>query len=710
MKIPKNRRSRLQIDDKSSLRIQQAADEGHVLLVLDHVDSGSVSAIRKQLSQLLTRPLRSRVRIVSDGSRLLPELTSREGGVALPATLSYGGHSAHPLRRYWSGLLGQPPRLTVGRPIRVVPPFPDVVARVQETLQREKQLHVEPSSLAPKAVATSIATELAPDDKKRRQRIRKIVEGMAADLNMSTIRTSSRLLDRIFPAMFSGLDFDRPKMEMVRERIRSGPVIFCPTHRSHVDYLVLSYALVKHGIIPPLIAAGENMNFWPFGSWFRSAGAFFIRRSFREDPDYRLAFAAYLRYLMLSGISLEFFPEGTRSRTGKCMPPRFGVFNAILEAYKLAPDALDKVAIVPVDINYERVPELAAHVRERAGGEKSKESATQVFKALGVLRGGYGWVRLSFGRPIPISAFLRQQKLDVNLPDERRVAAARLAYKTLAGIIEASPKSAVGLVALVLLAADERALSEKAVLKRSERLLTALGEDVALEDRGDTPLKDALDFLKTGGFTSTLSDGRLVVRREKRAALAFMRNQAIHAFVPGAILLQSINDCMDEQGVAPVDPVLERARFYSSLLRHEFVFPQGTVEANLFAAGRRLMEAGILTTDGTSFEPVDGTEVNALRRSWTNSIADILDGYRGLVRAINRREQLEPMPKLKDQLLDDLRRQEQADELLYPEAVDKVMVNLCLRRLTELGLVSATDNEVEKNQPGLDALEAALTP
>ncbi|MBM64751.1 MAG: hypothetical protein CMH55_00790, partial [Myxococcales bacterium] len=629
-----------------------------MLLVLDHVDRGSVSAIRKELAQHLPRNLRARVRIVSDGSRLLPELASREGGSVLPATLSYGGHSAHPLRRYWSGLLGQDPRLTVGRPIRIETPIADVAARVQETLEREKQLHIEPSSLSPKAVATSIAAELAPNDKARRKRIRKIVQEMAADLNMATIRTFSRLLDRVFPAMFSGLDFDRPKLEIVRERIRTGPVIFCPSHRSHVDYLVLSYALVKHGIIPPLIAAGENMNFWPFGAWFRSSGAFFIRRSFRDDPDYRLAFAAYLRYLMLSGISLEFFPEGTRSRTGKCMPPRFGVFNAVLEAYKLAPEALEKVAVVPVDINYERVPELAAHVRERAGGEKSKESATQVFKALGVLRGGYGWVRLSFGRAIPIGAFLRQQKLDVSVLDERRVAAARLAYKTLSGIIEASPKSAVGLIALVLLAADERALAPQTVLRRAERLLAALGRDVVLEDKGDDPLASALDFLKAGGFTSSLGDGRLVVRRDRRAALAFMRNQAIHAFVPGAILLQSISDCLETNGVALVDPVLERARFYSSLLRHEFVFPQGTIEANLFAAGRRLMEAGIVTTDGTSFEPVDGTEMNALRRSWMNCIADILDGYRGLVRAINRRDRLEPLAKLKQLLLEDLRAQE----------------------------------------------------
>lgn len=703
-------KSSVQIDPNSEERLRQAASKGLVLLVLDHLDAGSVATIRKHLNSVLGSEHKSQVRIVSDGPRLLSELAAREDGSAMPATLSYGGYSAHPLRRYWSGLLGQEPRLTIGRPVQISQPIPDVASKVQETLRRENQLHVDPGSLSPKAVGTSIATELAPDDPERRKQIRSIVQEMAAGLNMRTIRMFALMLDRIFPAMFTGLHFDRPQLETVRERSRSGPVIFCPSHRSHVDYLVLSYLLVKHGIIPPLIAAGENMNFWPFGGFFRASGAFFIRRTFRDDPDYRLAFAAYLRYLLLAGVSLEFFPEGTRSRTGKCMPPRFGIFNALLEAYQLAPEALERVAFIPVDINYERVPELAAHVRERAGGEKTRESMGQVFKAMGVLKGGYGWVRVNFGRPIPLGAYLRQQKLNVGIPDERRRAAARLAYRTLSGIIEASPHSAVGLVAAVLLGAEERALETKTVIRRSEALLSVLGEDADLDDEEPEPLKRALAFIKSAGFTSTLNDGRLVVRREGRSALAYMRNQAIHAFVPGAILLQSMADRIGDDGAAPVDPVLERARFYSSLLRHEYVFPQGTVEANLFAAGRRLMEAGLVDTDGNSFRPVSGEQAQALRRTWANTIADVLSGYRSVVRAINRRENLEAGKKLRTILLEDLQAQVEAEELLYPEAVDTVMVGLCLRRLGELGLIEEKDGLLEINRPGLEALDEALSP
>ena len=449
----------LRIDQGSENRLRQALAEGRTLLVFERLDAQLLKRLRQLIGELVGPQDLKRVRMVGEGPRLRGELAAATGGTALPATLTHDWLGEHLLESFTNPILQKGERLGIGHGVTVKDDIEAALHDVRDRLAREQRLHVSSGALTPKALAASIAVEVAPDNEDDRLAVRKMVLEMAAKQNKRIVRGFATMLDRVFNTMFAGLDAQPEELETLREAARRGPLIFCPSHRSHVDYLVLSYVLVSAGMIPPLVAAGENMNIFPLGTMFRGGGAFYIRRSFREDPLYRATFAAYLRHLLLAGVSIEFFPEGTRSRTGKCMPPRFGMVSAVLDAYQAAPRALSTAAFIPVDITYEKVPEIDAHLAERDGAKKKKESSLDLLKLPRLLTNEFGKVSVRFGAPIQIGAFLEQEDADLDQSEEKRRFTSRLAYKILGGIAQASEVSATGLVAGVLLAAEERAVA-----------------------------------------------------------------------------------------------------------------------------------------------------------------------------------------------------------------------------------------------------------
>ena len=135
-------------------------------------------------------------------------------------------------------------------------------------------------------------------------------------------------------------------------------VVLIPSHKSHIDYLVLSYILFNYGMIPPLIAAGVNLSFWPLGPIFRRAGAFFLRRTFRGEKLYPIVFREYLVRQLEEGWPVEFFIEGTRSRTGKLVKPKYGMMDMVVRA--LASGRIDSIKVVPISVSYEKIIEEGA--------------------------------------------------------------------------------------------------------------------------------------------------------------------------------------------------------------------------------------------------------------------------------------------------------------------------------------------------------------
>ena len=180
--------------------------------------------------------------------------------------------------------------------------------------------------------------------------------------------------------------------------------MFIPSHKSHIDYLVLSYLLFKHGVLPPHIVAGDNLNFSFIGGILRRGGAFFIKRSFKGEQLYTACIRHYIAKIMQEGYPVEFFIEGGRSRIGQVLQPKFGILRMIVQAVQAHPEM--PVKIIPCAITYEKVIEDMAYKKEQDGGVKQKENITNLIRTTELLISRYGQIYVSFDDPIDLNEAL----------------------------------------------------------------------------------------------------------------------------------------------------------------------------------------------------------------------------------------------------------------------------------------------------------------
>ena len=200
----------------------------------------------------------------------------------------------------------------------------------------------------------------------------------------------------------------------MRQAANRGGLVLCPSHKSHIDYLILSKVLYDAGMTPPHIAAGANLSFFPLGPIFRSSGAFFLRRSFKGDKLYGAVFRAYVKRLMHDGFSQEFFIEGGRSRTGKVLAPKLGLLSMEVDAW--LEGASQDVSFVPIAIDYEKLVEGKDYASELAGGEKKKENIWSLLEARKILRSRHGRIYVQFDRPIPLAALTGGREQAASVP------------------------------------------------------------------------------------------------------------------------------------------------------------------------------------------------------------------------------------------------------------------------------------------------------
>ncbi len=244
----------------------------------------------------------------------------------------------------------------------------------------------------------------SPNPKRSLKRAHHYLREIASIYNNTTVRALEALLDIVWTRIFKGVRVRN--FGAVRDVARTGHILWLPCHRSHVDYLLLSYILRKQGLVCPHIAAGVNLSFWPAGPLLRRAGAFFIRRSFSGNKLYARVFSGYVDFLMHNGFPIEYFHEGGRSRIGKLLTPRYG-FTSICVRSVLR----RKVAstyVVPVFFGYDKVMEDDTYAREVSGASKHKESIWQLLSSIPYLFSNYGRVDVSFGSPIHFGEFWKQ--------------------------------------------------------------------------------------------------------------------------------------------------------------------------------------------------------------------------------------------------------------------------------------------------------------
>jgi len=373
---------------------------------------------------------------------------------------------------------------------------------------------------------------------------------IAADYSPRFVAFMASMLSRLWNRLYDGVEvLHAQRLELAGS---GAQVVYVPCHRSHMDYLLLSYVIYTRGYAVAHIAAGVNLNLPVVGRFLRKGGAFFLRRSFKGNGLYPAVFMTYLAVMMRRGHSIEYFIEGGRSRTGRLLPPRTGMLSMTLRAY--LGDPRRPVVFVPVYFGYERLFEAKTYIGELSGRAKQKETVGGLLRALPQLRKRFGRVYVSFGEPLALT-----EHLDRNVPDWRAArrdlrpswlgrAAGTLAQEIQARVNAAVAISPVALLALALLSTPRQAMAE-ADLVRQLDLYRALAERAPYSpDLWCTPLDGAaiLAYGRDMGLIETVPHalGPLVRMSEENAILStYYRNNVLHAYaLPSLIACAFLNN------------------------------------------------------------------------------------------------------------------------------------------------------------------------
>ncbi|MEG9481665.1 glycerol-3-phosphate 1-O-acyltransferase PlsB [Mannheimia indoligenes] len=411
---------------------------------------------------------------------------------------------------------------------------------------------------------------------KARKEAEKIINEIAADVKHDSLRIADRVLSWLWNKLYQGINVQNS--DRVRKLALEGhEIVYVPCHRSHMDYLLLSYLLYHHGVVPPHIAAGINLNFWPAGPIFRSWGAFFIRRTFKGNRLYSTIFREYLAELFYRGYSVEYFIEGGRSRTGRLLQPKTGMMSMTLQALQRGLNR--PLSIVPVYIGYEHVLEVDTYAKELRGAAKEKENAGLVLRVLKKLKNlGQGYV--NFGEPIQVNNYLNQyfpewkEQTEDTRPKWLNEAVDQISHQVMVNINKAAAVNAKNLVGSALLASRQRALSREQLIEQLESYVQLFrnvlySKDMTLPEESAAEMLEHVIQLPRSGVTIEKDNFGELIRLEREAAvlMTYYRNNVQHLFVLPSLVAsfvlhhEAISKDLVIQSVNQIYPFLQAELF-----------------------------------------------------------------------------------------------------------------------------------------------------
>jgi glycerol-3-phosphate O-acyltransferase len=442
--------------------------------------------------------------------------------------------------------------------------------RVQETVLADPRVE---------AATLERSRERRSSPEAARAAAERIFREISANMNSTFLALLNVLVTFLFRRIFVGIE--ATGLPKVADYAKQHPVVLVPSHRSYFDFLILSWLFYANHMIPPHIAARENMAFGPFGFLFRRAGAFFLRPSF-EDPLYKEIFRRYVGYLVREGFTQEFFIEGGRSRTGKSLTPRLGMLSWNIEAF-IASGRRD-LFFVPVAITYERLVEESSMVDELEGGAKQKESMLALVRARKVLERRFGSVFVNFGEPISLAQVLEGRRELFQAEENSSTIAGRRAFTESLGneIVErinwAVVANATSVAAAALLGEPRRGMFRSELTKRMGEVVDLLRlQDVRMTPalvRDEGEFNESIAFLLRAGLIKSERDPRgeiLYYEKSRRRALDVYRNVLFHFLVAPSLLARQL------QRGATLRALREDLGFWLDLLYRESFAPKATV-------------------------------------------------------------------------------------------------------------------------------------
>ena len=549
-----------------------------------------------------------------------------------------------------------------------------------------------------------------------RARALSYLDEIGSDFSYRLIRFLDYFLGWLWNKLYRGITVNGG--EEVRRLAREGhEIIYMPCHRSHMDYLLLSYVIYHQGMMPPHIAAGINLNFWPAGPLFRHGGAFFLRRSFKGDKLYSTVFREYLSELFARGYAVEYFTEGGRSRTGRLLQPKTGMIAMTLQAQLRG--VRRPLTFVPVYLGYEHVMEVNTYLKELKGSRKENENVWQVIGILGKLR-NFGRSFVNFGEPLTLHQFLQHQvpqwRDDMDPSGQHKPAwlgdtVDQLARDLMTRINDAAAVNGLTLSALALLASDRQALPRDALVAQIDLYIQLLRRvpyspfSSVPELPAATLLDQALELNKFQVTEDRL--GQIIsVDRYQAILMTFYRNTILHLFaLPGLVAtLIERHEGIDEAGLLaacqPLYPLMQRELF----LRQE-VSALPTAIAELLAA---LQQEGLIEYRAQGYW-VCATEQQRLLLL-AQSIQETLQRYALTLSLLQRNQQIDG-----EQLAADSQMMAMRLATLHgihaPEFSDQSLFRTLLHSLRQQGVVQGdAEAPLQVDAAAVTALLATLLP
>lgn len=530
-----------------------------------------------------------------------------------------------------------------------------------------------------------------------RKEAAKMIDEVASDFSYTVIRYGDRVLHWLWNRLYQGINVAHAKN--VRRLAQEGhEIVYVPCHRSHMDYLLLSYVLYHQGLVPPHIAAGINLNFFPAGFIFRHGGAFFIRRTFKGNKLYSTVFREYLAELFSKGYSVEYFSEGGRSRTGRLLQAKTGMVAMTIQA--MLRGLSRPVTMVPVYIGYEHVMEVSTYAKELKGKKKEKENLGVVFRAAKKLRNfGQGYV--NFGEPIHLNQFISERvpdwHNDIDPVTPQRPAwmnsvVSDLTQKMMVNINAAAATNALTLCGMAILCSHQRAMSREELVTQLDCYLKLLrnvpySQEVTVpEESAEELVQHAADLKKFDIEKDSVGE---IFSLDRRAAIlmTYYRNNVLHLFALPALIAHLI--------VARQEITLEKLQSQVALL---FPFMKEELFINIendelldktSSYVNELCHQGLIKFDNGNIS-IESARIRTLRLLG-RSVTETLQRYALVFMILNAHPSISKS-KLEEESQLVAQRLSRLHNINAPEFYDKAVLSKFVENLKEGGYLNTDEN------------------
>ncbi len=529
-----------------------------------------------------------------------------------------------------------------------------------------------------------------------------IMNEIAGDYSVSWVRFGEIILHWLWARLYSAIKVSNAKV--LRQLAQDGhEIIYVPCHRSHMDYLLLSYVILHEGMVMPRIAAGINLNFWPAGPIFRKGGAFFIRRSFGGNRLYSTIFREYIGLLFERGYSVKYYTEGGRSRTGKVLAPKTGMLAMTIQSLLRGIDR--PLTLVPVYLGYEHVMEVGTYHKELSGSKKQNESMFGVLKAIKNLR-NYGNGYVNFGEPVNINEFLNQRvpdwkesidPIDPQKPTWLTPTVNVLAEQVMENINKSAAINGVALIALILHASKNNALSKVELETQIDFFLTMqrqapFSQQLTIPEESGKELISHVISLNKVTITEDSFGSLVSLSDTAKLEMRYYRNNILHTYAVPALICR----LLDKHNKISQDELISKVQDLTALLKEDLYLYQDAekVAEQTQQVLTVLLEQGIAKQSKAGFLSLS-EDVASL--SQVHAMAECIDeSLQRLAIITYLTARLAPLRKrdLEDKVVAIAKRLSVLNNINAPEFTDKRAQSALISSMREQGYIKVNDDDL----------------